>query len=238
MDIPTGFVFDTGEEFTFELTVGRNLYSNKSFDVINSAGDIIRTDKTDSFGVFKLKANETAHFTLSRAVDYKVREILDGTLKSAGWRILGNDYFENSTSIQSDVTFTNTNASFIVTKSLTQGETDEEFVFRLRQDNFAMAGEKYYLYNIDGTPISDLTKPPLTTADDGSFSLKANQSAYFVGIEPGTRFTVAEIARADFAVELPSTGRYVNEVVKERAVTFRFVNKPVDASGKLQVKKQ
>lgn len=238
VDIPTGFVFDTGEEFTFELTVGRNLYSNKSFDVINSAGDIIRTDKTDSFGVFKLKANETAHFTLSRAVDYKVREILDGTLKSAGWRILGNDYFENSTSIQSDVTFTNTNASFIVTKSLTQGETDEEFVFRLRQDNFAMAGEKYYLYNIDGTPISDLTKPPLTTADDGSFSLKANQAAYFVGIEPGTRFTVAEIARADFAVELPSTGRYVNEVVKERAVTFRFVNKPVDASGKLQVKKQ
>ena len=113
VDIPTGFVFDTGEEFTFELTVGRNLYSNKSFDVINSAGDIIRTDKTDSFGVFKLKANETAHFTLSRAVDYKVREILDGTLKSAGWRILGNDYFENSTSIQSDVTFTNTNASFI-----------------------------------------------------------------------------------------------------------------------------
>lgn len=238
VSIPAGYVFEANDRFTFELKTDGEPYANKEFELQDSSGTRVGNGTTDGNGRFSMEADRTACFTFEEAVDYDVREILGTGNISRGWRIVGEERFQGTTAEKSDVEFVNTNASFIVKKTLTSGTSEQQFVFTVtNHSGLPLWGQKYYIYDIDGTPKDDLTQLPRSTDESGRFTLKAGEAAYFVGITPGTKLTLTEEVNPGFEIKFPVDGVYRDWTVPQRAVVLPFENEPISASGVLQVMK-
>lgn len=259
---PTGYTAPETPDFRFKVELDGKQYAEKEFKVLDENGNAILNEetqaplvgKTDIDGIFTLKGGQTAIFEgVPTELDYRVSElpeneaVPEGSAKTGEktWWAIGDTQKEGST--QAPVTlasFTNTNVSFLVTKRMEDySKPDVEFTFRLTDDkNDALAGESYYLYHTNGTPVYDDAEKQMvgTTGNDGSFRLKPGQSAIFVGMEPGRTFRVSEEGNPDYAQVLPlPTSKDIYTVRGGGSPLFiDFVNKPADNKGVLTVTKK
>lgn len=146
--------------------------------------------------------------------------------------------------------FTNLLASFLVSKTVRNTDMQRAFSFVLTDgENRPAAGKKYLLYDAEGqlVPPAEKTGGPASeegTAEDvgkncchvtdqkGRFLLKAGQKAVFIGMLPGTRFSVREEASYGFTQVTPeSADGYRDRVVSESPQTLVFEN--ISAPGLL-----
>ena len=115
--------------------------------------------------------------------------------------------------------------------------SDKDFKFLLSDHTKkAWSNAEYYLYDsVSGKREDQITHK---TDANGYFTLKANQTAMFLGIEPGTIYNVQEIAEAGYIQKTPiSSGGYENKVVGDNVEIVPFVNEPMKEEGTLSVTK-
>lgn len=201
---------------------------------------------------------------IAEGMDYEVQEI---GLPS-GWRLTGGQQplrkgGVNGTTVER---FHNSQAAFVVTKRMEDFSTpDVDFRFELRRaDSGLWPGADYYLYDAQkrlvrsaqtdetdaggtaGEP--DISPAPAGNAssaswlhhtrEDGSFTLKPGQTAVFVGIAPGTGYSVSETADPRYVqVQPPKTEGYTGQEVAESIRTLPFVNQEAQYSRLLTVTK-
>ena len=132
----------------------------------------------------------------------------------------------------------------MVTKRMEDFSTpDVDFRFELRRADSALwQGADYYLYDAQKRPVPAGDTPPASwlhrTEADGVFTLKPGQTAVFVGIEPGTGYSVSEIADPRYVqVQPPETGGYTGQEVADSFRTLPFVNQETQYSRLLTVTK-
>lgn len=236
---PQGYRYEGAESFGFTLLVDKKAAKSESYNVKSlETGAVVPGGKTDENGHFTLKAGEAAVFAeLEAGVDYKVTEDPCQT----GWRSVGENTFEGSTSDHATVTFTNTNASFTVTKKLA-GEADEETEFTFQLLNGEMqtwADAPYMLYTTAGVRADE---EDYRTDANGCFKLKANQAAIFTGIGPGTAYSVKEQAPGElgYSQQTPAdvAGYVGKSVTASGTEILPFVNEKLEQLGSLTVTKK
>ena len=233
---PQGYVYDKETSFDFTLKLEGKPYANEIYTIKNSAtGEELKEARTDANGKFSLQGGQSAIFKEVKAdVDYEaVEEIANG------WRVLGD--VKQSGATQAPVTaiqYTNAIASFGVNKTMSdKSASDKDFKFLLSDHTKkAWSNAEYYLYDsVSGKREDQITHK---TDANGYFTLKANQTAMFLGIEPGTIYNVQEIAEAGYIQKTPiSSGGYENKVVGDNVEIVPFVNEPMKEEGTLSVTK-
>lgn len=183
-------------------------------------------------GVFTLSAGQTAVFSkLPAETDYKVSE-----LTKDGWTLVKATNTEGAVK-GGTVSFVNTAASFIVKKTVKGDCPDgQKFTFQLLDSTKgAWAGAKYWLYTSGGERVDN---EEYTTDASGYFKLERNQAALFVGIAPGSTYTVKEIPTPGFEQITPTTTEgYTANVTAGGNAEHSFENKALDPEGTLTVTK-
>ena len=195
---------------------------------------------TDPDGTFTLKGNQTAVFENSTeekeiyvGADYEVQE-----LKTEGWTTIGESIKKGEIKSQLvRVPFHNSEVAFVVTKEL-KGQSqpsDQEFKFELLKENTTLwNGAKYYLYEKGILiPNQGTADGKRQTEEDGTFVLKANQSAVFTGMDPGTVYHVREIGNAEYVQIFPlSADGHTNQKVELSPITtLLFTNQKAELKG-------
>lgn len=233
---PQGYVYDEETSFNFTLKLEGKPYANEIYTIKNSdTGEELKEARTDANGKFSLQGGQSATFKEVKAdVDYEVVEE-----KADGWRVLGD--VKQSGATQAPVTaiqYTNAIASFGVNKTMSdKSASDKDFKFLLSDHTKkAWSNAEYYLYNsVSGKRVDSVVHK---TDANGYFTLKANQTAIFLGIAPGTMYNVQEIAEAGYIQKTPiSSGGYENKVVGDNVEIVPFVNEPMKEEGTLSVTK-
>lgn len=152
---------------------------------------------------------------------------------------------EGSTMLAKTELFENSNISFGVSKLLSGNSREEEtFTFQLSDGNQVLGNKQYYLYRTDTgirlkepvTEVGEDGKETVvekeilhTTEPDGTFDLKVGQTAIFVGMKPGTGYTVSELnTNYAYKVKTPETGSYSRSVESEPERLI-FINEKVPA---------
>ncbi len=267
ISFPSGFAAPETPEFHFILTLDGEPYALESYTITDDrTGKYAGTAMTDENGGFTLKGGYTASFTKVKAgVDYKLEE----TELPDGWRVTGSAVLEGATKApETPLIMNNASASFAVSKQVKGGGSkDAEFTFLLtREDHSVWAGASYYLYNLSTGELAEESPAkqteeqtqtevqtpedpasaeqaesgnPARTREDGTFTLKHGQAAVFIGIEPGTVYSVREIGSQDYTQTLPlSVEGYKDSVVTDSVIMLPFENEYVDNRGALTVTKQ
>ncbi len=126
--------------------------------------------------------------------------------------------------------------------------SDDSFSFRLMLDQKRASGVKYRLFNeggaelvpsgsggelvesgsVDGVPMA------LHTGKDGTFSLKAGQSALFEDVENGEIWEVTEAGSENYERVLPRAGDTISGTVERMGSQAHFINRyapPEDNGG-------
>ena len=175
MLIPVGYEVYESPDFTFQLMISGEPYANQTYTVGEESGI------TNSNGEFTLKAGQKAVFSgVETGLDYEVKELS----MPDGWRQI--DITGSAGATKAPITYvsaTNTQASFAISKRMEGYSTpDVDFTFNLKLDGEAKAAS-YYLYDTYHELVDDTVH---TTDASGQFTLKAGQTALFVGIAPGT----------------------------------------------------
>lgn len=232
---PDGYELPESASFGFVLKIGGKAYADQAYTVTdNSSGQAISTGQTDADGRFVLPQNSTAVFEdVTAESDYEVTEE-----ETAGWRTVGDPVRKGAVKAPStSVYYTNARASFVVSKSLVEGTTEDDFTFTLLNNkNNVWSGAEYYLYGTDGKLLSgDIQQ----TGADGTFQLKAGQAAMFIGIPAGTVYHVKEETKGGYIQRIPvSEAGYTNMVVTDSVEKLPFVNEQVNMTGILSVSKK
>lgn len=236
--LPDGFEIPESPEFTFKLSIRYRPYAYQDFILYtffpDDTGFTSSVGTTDGEGKFKLKAGQIASFeNLEAGLDYRVEELLDESEGTSLWRQTGTTQLEGATKAPyTYVSVTNTEASFAVTKRMRNASLpDTEFSFTLTSEGKPLAAS-YYLYDRDHHLVE---KSPRKTGEDGKFTLKAGQTALFVGIAPGTNFSVTEENLDGFIKATPDDG-YSGTVEDGSIEMFDFIN-DYDNSVKLNIHK-
>ena len=233
---PQGYVFEEETSFHFILKLEGKPYANEIYTIKdNVSGEELKEVRTDETGKFTLKGGQSAVFKeIKTNIDYEVTEET-----ADGWRVIGD--VKQSGATQAPVTavqYTNAIASFGVNKTLSDNSTSEDTFRFLLMDHTkkAWSGARYYLYNsVSGKRVDDQT---YETDEHGYFTLKANQTAIFIGIEPGTLYDVQEEAKPGYIQKTPvSTTGYEDKVVGDNVEILPFVNEPIKEEGILSVTK-
>lgn len=231
--------------FSFELKVNGSPVANKTFDLYNTETGITTSnyDKTDANGVFSIGKDCIAKFNdLEGNADYKVKE-----LDKEGWRLVGENDREGSTSANKTEVFSNAISSFIVSKTLMSGTTSQEFTFTLfGTGKTVMPNAKYWKYKTDGTRVYTLNEEgqkvytTYKTDTKGQFTLKQNEVAIFIGIAPGTVYSVQEELVDGFKQVYPlSSLGYENKTVTSTGdELLQFVNEIKEEKASLSVTKK
>ena len=236
ISFPQGYVYDGEDSFHFTLKLEGKAYADEAYTIKNSdTGEEVKEARTDENGRFTLKGGQNAVFKEVKAdVDYEVVEE-----NAEGWRVLGD--VKQSGATQAPVTavqYTNAIASFGVNKTLSDKNTSDETFTFLLMDHMkkAWSNAKYVLYDsVSGKRVDDAT---YTTDENGHFTLKANQSAMFLDIEPGTIYNVQEIVKPGYIQKTPvSNEGYENKVVGDNVQILPFVNEEMKEEGTLSVTK-
>lgn len=249
---------DSNPDFTFAATLEGETLADQKFVIEDISGKTLGSSTTDDDGKFTLKGNQQARFTdVTSGVDFSVREVVDAAGTEgwipAGYTDASGEYHSvynadgtpgemlvtGATSAPlTHVTFRNARASFMVTKRMSDGTTpDQEFSYTLTNSAGKLwAGAEYYLYNSDNKLAEQESKK---TDSAGRFTLRAGQQAVFVGIAPGTTYSIKENAVSGYMQVTPKeTSGYTNKVVSDDIETLPFVNKVIAETESLTVTKK
>lgn len=234
-----GYTSPETPDFHFVLTVDGEAWGLKPYTVTDGEGLPAGSGITGADGSFDLKGGYTASFpSVPALVQYHIAE----TDLPEGWRAIGEAAKTGPlTAPQTQVYFTNAQASFAVFKEMKAGQSsDDEFRFRLgRADGSDWDGAEYYLY--DRSTREPMEEPPVVheTGSDGTFSLKQEQMAVFIGVESGTGYSVRELPNADYRQLWPSQADgYPDETVGNSIEPLRFRNEKLEKSGTFSVTKE
>ena len=232
---PGGYELPESASFGFVLKIGGQAYANQPYTVMdNSSEEVVSTGQTDAEGRFVLPQNTTAVFAeVAADSDYEITEE-----ETEGWRTVGERVRKGAVKAPfTSVHYTNTQASFVVSKSLTEGISEDDFTFTLLNNkNNAWSEAQYYLYGSDGKLLSADRK---RTGPDGRFQLKADQAAVFVGIPAGTVYQVKEEPQAGYVQRIPlSEEGYTDMIVTDSVEELTFMNEALDTTGALSVLKK
>lgn len=227
---------------TRQTTLVRKSQDGDGSDSTAGNQDSAELDSVKS-GLLTLKGGQTAYLEgIEQFSSYEVTEILPASEAPGGhWWPVGEDHYSGILRTEDvSLTFTNANASFGVKKTMAPGPVDEitgeptkitpttPFTFRLmRQEDSgkdtAWASAPYYLFGADGKPVDTTLR---MTDAFGLFKLMADQTAIFVGIAPGTVYSVKEEASVGYKQVTPAdSGGYVDQVVQTgNADILHFIN--------------
>lgn len=239
---PIGYMYESDIEFAFKIKVNGEIYANKQFAIKNEDG-VYREDITDENGIFYLKADEQAMFMENSPFTYHVEEIISDAQTELGWRTVGDSFFDSNTAEDNDVIFVNTNASLVVQKVMMDGsQPDDSFVFHITDIYERGLQARYYLYDTDGNILDDgqLHTTSASQGDvskDGEFILKANQAAYFIGLNRNRTYNIYEEFMDGYVQRVPATSDGYNVRIKERAEILTFRNDRQTLKGVLKVNK-
>ena len=238
---PAGYEVPETPDFTFSVEFSGKPYAEKAYTIKNVAGDAtVGTGTTDAEGKFTLQGNTYAVFDKVPAdEDYTVKELLAGSAaEAAGWRIVSEEELSGATKDAGTVlNFSNVLASFAVTKSMATGlNTDEPFAFQVLNGVGKAYGESlsYYLYDNAKNLVDEELH---VTGTDGSFVMKAGQTAVFVGVPKDTEFGVRETSSGRYVQTIPSAAGYSGKVVGDAVEILPFVNTEMPQDRLLTVKK-
>ena len=237
---PQNYEMPDTPDFKFRVTIGSEKYAEKDYVVRDLAsGSKIGTGKTDEDGCLTLAGNTYAEFSdVPSDVDYKVEELLTTGQDTMGWRTVGDAVQEGATTNSgTDLVFSNVMASFAVIKRIEGASlTDDDFEFQLTKADGSDFGREvnYYLYDNAHQLIGDTT---VSTYEDGKFTLKAGQSAVFIGLEAGTAYGVKETNSGSLIQSLPSNGAYTDKIVEDSVEELPFVNTAITEKTALSVRK-
>lgn len=249
---PNGYEAPETPDFTFLLRLDGEPAAGIPYQIRdNGSGQITGSGTSGPDGAFTLKGGQTAVFSgkdaagvpyIAEGMDYEVEEI---NLPS-GWRLTGGQTplrrgGVNGTTVER---FHNSQAAFAVTKRMEDFSTpDVDFRFELRRADSALWPEAdYYLYDAQKRLVPAQSASSASwlhhTEADGGFALKPGQTAVFVGIAPGTGYSVNEIADPRYVqVQPPETEGYTGQEVADSVRTLPFVNQEAQYSRLLTVTK-
>ena len=229
---PKNYQMPETPDFNFHIQVEGKDLAEKAFDVMNLETETkISEGTTDSTGRFTLKGNTYAVFAdIPEDVDYMVEEELSEEAKAQGWRCITQEVQEGATKASGTiVSYTNVMASFVVSKQMYQGAvTDQVFSFQITDGESRPYGKalSYYLYDNNLQLVDEELH---STAEDGTFQLKAGQRAVFVGIPADTIYGAREIESGEFVQIVPtSRNGYENKIVSDAVEELPFVNRVPD----------
>lgn len=208
--------------------------ANSPYEVRDSSGNKIRDAFTDSNGIIRIKAGETAVVVNSdnNLGEYYVREIIDsdfvdqyGAVRVDGQSstttidglVVGEDTFTGFESAVKDILEGHTSfyfnnivtiaklGSLKISKELFGADVNKTFDFNVTLDSQPIAvGTEYILIDSDGT------ESERTVENLGIISLKSGQSAVIHGIIAGTVFAVTESqeSKGDYVLVYKENGEY------------------------------
>lgn len=259
---PEGFKTQANGEFTFTIklaetdTSPQEALSDYSFSITDTlTGKTVSSGNTDANGTFTLLGGQTATF---RDLPIEYSYYVEETNIQSGWRKAKESKAEGTLAPTGNVAvFTNTNASFGVTKSISGGNVDTPFTFTLTDGSGApVENAPYVLYKSNGTPVSvntttfDSTQgefgsytasadiPSLSTDSNGQFSIKPGQTAIFLGMDNGDIYNIAEEPVTGYNQITPaSASGYTDQEVGFPVQIHEFVNEKDPDSAILSVKK-
>lgn len=226
---PAGYTPPETPEFNFKVKIKNKPWANERYVLMDAATKKqTGAGETDGEGLFKMKAGLIAVFSeVPVDADYEVTEE-----SLQGWRLVGKTGDEGVTKTpETSVSFTNSESSFAVSKRTNNAST-QDFSFTLKkEDSTGYADVSYYLYDIKGNRLDNQT---YKTTSEGKFTLKSGQVAMFVGVAPGTKYSVTETPAAGYhQLTPPDPLGYVDKVVRESVEVLPFVNDelPPDVSS-------
>lgn len=230
-----GYEVPDAEPFDFTITLNNRAYGLEDYTIINTLTGIKSGEgMTKADGSFSLGIGETAVFeNVPTEIDYLITEET-----TEGWRVAGTTTQEGKTRAPATtINYTNIYAAFGVTKTLADNSSSEEvFTFQLSDGNKKpIAKANYYLYNINGKRTDEIIH---YTDEKGKFTLYADQTAIFFGMESGTVYNVSEDGRADYIQKVPLDGEgYTNKTVADTVEMLPFVNEKVPDTKALSITK-
>ncbi len=249
---PNGYEAPETPDFTFLLKLDGRPAAGLPYQIRdNGTGQITGSGTAGPDGAFVLKGGQTAVFAgkdaagvpyIAEGADYEVQEIN----LPPGWRLTGGRQPLRKGGVSGTTVerFHNSQVSFVVTKRMEDFSTpDVDFRFELRRADSALwQGADYYLYDAQKRPVPAGNTTSASwlhhTEADGVFTLKPGQTAVFVGIEPGTGYSVSEIADPRYVqVQPPETEGYTGQEVADSFRTLPFVNQETQYSRLLTVTK-
>lgn len=245
VSFPAGYEAPETPEFSFRLELDGKEYGNEPYTVADTeTGKELAEGVTDGAGTFTLRGGQTAVFAdiaLPEGVDsldYRVEELPFTGEGADLWRAAGETIREGATaSPVTPVVFNNASASFAVTKRMEDGSRPEtDFTFLLtKADRRVWAEAPYYLYYTTGERAEEAL---LRTGKDGTFPLKAGQTAVFVGTAPGTLYSVSEQGDPDYIQTVPLQAEgYTDKAVTDAVEELVFVNREAEMERSLNVTK-
>ncbi len=228
-------------DFLFKITIGNKPYADQEFQILpEDSDDPIGTGTTDSAGEFTLQGKTRAVFeNIPVDKDYRVEELMGTEAENAGWRVIGDSVQEGGTSTNGTLlNFTNVLASFAVSKAMFGGvAVDDTFEFQVLNGDKQPFGQslEYYLYN-SAHQLAD--EEIHQTGTDGTFTMKAGQTAVFIGLDAGTEYGVRETNCGRYIQFLPGTGEgYGDNVVMDSVEILPFINATIPSRTLLTVHK-
>ena len=227
ISFPDNYELPETPDFTFVINISGKPYSSEYTIKDAETNQVLGTSQSDANGQFTLQGDTYAEFSnVPLDVDYSVSEILNDEIVEAGWRLVGDDLQEGATTQAGNtVNFTNVLASFAVNKTMFAGvRTDDSFEFKVLDGNGNGFGSSiaYYLYDSNKQLVTEELQH---TGTDGSFLLKAGQTAVFVGLPEGTEYGVREISSGQYIQLVPESAEgYIGKTVTDSVEVIPFVN--------------
>lgn len=223
LQLPAGISDYPEESFDFKVEIGGKPFNSWSYDLYSEDGSRLEEKQTDSEGKFSLKGKQYAVLkNVPPNQDYKVSEV---PKEDSLYQVLSQNPQEGATTDAStDLCFVNGLSSLWVRKevtnhSLQKPDPNEDFSFNLTLDGQAPGEQTYWLYD------KDLKKLGVKScAADGSFTLKADESAIFFGIPADKAYTLKERPKEKFSQTLPADPEGYSGKIDYSAKKLIFVN--------------
>lgn len=225
------------QKFSFKVEVAGEPWAAKDYKIYDAQTNAyIGAGVTTEEGILSICGNQMA---ITEGIpEYSLYSVTE--LPAENWWPVGSDYCGGSVGNESvEAKFTNNQMSFGVSKAV-EGteETEASFQFQLlREDGSGWENASYYLYGGDKKLVDSELH---ATGEFGTFTLQAGQKALFVGIRPGTVYSVREMTNAGYVQVLPANeAGYEGETVHEGTPKILpFINRPEEKNGELRVSKQ
>lgn len=235
---PDNFVRPETRDFTFQLTLDGQPAAGLPYKIKGST----KTGQTLEDGTFTLKGGETAVFEgtdpedgrpyIENGMEYEVKEIS----LPEGWRLGANTGkpWKGGINGTTSLNFHNSEVSFTVSKKMEDDTVpDVDFYFELKEGTALREGAKYYLYDTDSYNLilpdnyneEENASQYHTTQAGGIFTLRAGQTAVFVGFPLDTKYSVKEIANPEYPQTVPASPEgYADQKVRASIEPLLFKN--------------